>query len=60
MTARLVCEYLSFRYRDYLIFWCGHFHGHTRTREQTTTQGWLIFQPTDLPFYLGLDGFCLG
>ena len=52
MTARLVCEYL--------IFGCGLFHGHTRTWEQTTIQSWLIFQLTDLPFYLGLDGFCLG
>ena len=47
MTARLVCEYLSFRYRDYLIFWCGLFHGHTRTGEQTTTQGWLADLSTD-------------
>ena len=34
--------------------------GHTGTLIQATAQSWLIFQLTDSPFYLGLDGFCLG
>jgi len=50
----------AFRHRDYFIFWCGLFLGHTGTLVQTTAQGWLIFQLTDSPFYLGLEGFCLG
>jgi hypothetical protein len=50
----------AFHYRDYLIFWCGLFLGHTGTLMQATAQSWLIFQLTDSPFYLGLEGFCLG
>jgi MFS family permease len=50
----------AFRHRDYFIFWCGLFLGHTGTLIQTTAQSWLIFQLTNSPFYLGLDGLCLG
>ena len=50
----------AFRHRDYFIFWCGLFLGHTGTLIQTTAQGWLILQLTNSPFYLGLDGLCLG
>ena len=50
----------SFSHRDYFIFWCGLCLGHTGTLVQTTAQSWLIFQMTDSPFYLGLDGLCLG
>lgn len=50
----------AFRHRDYFIFWCGLFLGHTGTLVQATAQAWLIFQLTDSPFYLGLDGLCLG
>jgi MFS family permease len=50
----------AFRHRDYLIFWIGLVLGHTGTLIQATAQSWLIFQLTDSPFYLGLDGFCLG
>jgi MFS family permease len=50
----------SFRHRDYFIFWCGLFLGHTGTLVQTTAQSWLIFQLTNSPFYLGLEGLCLG
>ena len=50
----------SFRHRDYFIFWCGLLLGHTGTLIQTTAQSWLIFQLTNSPFYLGLDGLCLG
>ena len=50
----------AFRHRDYFIFWCGLFLGHTGTLVQVTAQGWLIFQLTNSPFYLGLDGLCLG
>jgi MFS family permease len=50
----------AFHYRDYSIFWCGLFLGHTGTLMQATAQSWLIFQLTDSPFYLGLEGFCLG
>jgi hypothetical protein len=46
----------AFRYRDYFIFWCGLLLGHTGTLIQTTAQSWLIFQLTNSPFYLGLEG----
>jgi MFS family permease len=50
----------ALRHRDYLIFWSGPFLGHTGTLVQATVQAWLIFQLTDSPFYLGLEGLCLG
>ncbi|HEX9444858.1 MAG TPA: MFS transporter [Candidatus Binatia bacterium] len=50
----------AFRHRDYVIFWCGLLLGYTGALVQTTAQSWLIFQLTDSPFYLGLDGLCLG
>jgi hypothetical protein len=50
----------AFRHRDYLIYWCGLFVGHSGTLIQTTAQSWLIFQLTNSPYYLGLEGLCLG
>jgi MFS family permease len=50
----------AFRHRDYFVFWCGLFLGHTGTLVQATAQAWLIFQLTDSTFYLGLEGLCLG
>jgi MFS family permease len=56
----LADTFRAFRHRDYFIFWCGLFLGHTGALIQTTAQGWLIFQLTNSTFYLGLEGFCLG
>jgi MFS family permease len=56
----LADTFRAFRHRDYFIYWCGLFLGHTGTLIQTTAQSWLIFQLTDSTFYLGLEGFCLG
>ncbi len=56
----LAHTFRAFRHRDYAVFWSGLFLGHTGTLIQTTAQSWLIFQLTDSPFYLGLEGFCLG
>ena len=56
----LKTTFRAFRHRDYSIFWCGLFLGHTGTLIQTTAQSWLIFQLTNSPFYLGLEGLCLG
>jgi MFS family permease len=50
----------AFRHRDFLIYWLGLLLGHTGTLIQTTAQSWLIFQLTNSPFYLGLEGLCLG
>src|SRR5262245_40693303 len=50
----------AFRHRDFSIYWLGLLLGHTGTLIQTTAQSWLIFQLTDSPFYLGLEGLCLG
>jgi hypothetical protein len=47
----LTNTFRGFRYRDYFIFWCGLFLGHTGTLVQTTAQSWLIFQLTNSPFY---------
>jgi len=56
----LANTFRAFRHRDYFIYWIGLLLGHTGTLIQTTAQGWLIFQLTDSPFYLGLEGLCLG
>src|SRR5881409_3448495 len=56
----LANTFRAFRHRDYFIFWCGLFLGHTGTLIQATAQSWLIFQLTNSPFYLGLEGLCLG
>jgi hypothetical protein len=56
----LANTFRAFRHRDYLIFWCGLLLGHTGTLIQTTAQSWLLFQLTNSPFYLGLEGLCLG
>jgi MFS family permease len=56
----LANTFRAFRYRDYFIYWIGLLLGHTGTLIQTTAQSWLIFQLTDSPFYLGLEGLCLG
>jgi MFS family permease len=56
----LANTFRAFRHRNYFIFWSGLFLGHTGTLIQATAQSWLIFQLTDSPFYLGLEGFCLG
>jgi MFS family permease len=56
----LANTFRAFRHRDYFIFWCGLFVGHTGALMQTTAQSWLLFQLTNSPFYLGLEGLCLG
>jgi MFS family permease len=56
----LANTFRAFRHRDYFIYWLGLFLGHTGTLVQTTAQSWLIFQLTNSPFYLGLEGLCLG
>jgi MFS family permease len=56
----LANTFRAFRYRDYVIFWSGLVLGHTGTLILTTAQSWLIFELTNSPFYLGLEGLCLG
>ena len=56
----LANTFRAFRHHDYFIFWCGLFVGHTGALMQTTAQSWLLFQLTNSPFYLGLEGLCLG
>lgn len=56
----LTNTFRAFRHRDYFIFWCGLLLGHSGTLIQATAQSWLIFRLTDSPFYLGLEGLCLG
>ena len=59
-TMLLANTFRAFRHRDYFVFWSGLFLGHTGTLIQTTAQSWLLFQLTNSPFYLGVEGFCLG
>jgi MFS family permease len=56
----LSTTFRAFRHRDYFIYWIGLFLGHSGTLIQTTAQSWLIFQLTNSPYYLGLEGLCLG
>src|SRR5258708_40345830 len=44
-------------HRNYRIFWAGAFLSNTGTWMQAVAQGYLVYQLTDSPFWLGLDGF---
>src|SRR5258708_27952801 len=44
-------------HRNYRIFWAGAFLSNIGTWMQAVAQGYLVYQLTDSPFWLGLDGF---
>jgi len=44
-------------HRNYRLFWSGAFLSNTGTWMQAVAQGWLVFQLTNSPFWLGLDAF---
>ena len=44
-------------HRNYRLFWTGAFLSNIGTWMQAVAQGYLVYQLTDSPFWLGLDGF---
>ena len=48
----------SLRHRDYRRFWIGLVISVTGTWMQNAAQGWLVYQLTKSPLYLGLVGAC--
>ncbi|MEO8434956.1 MAG: MFS transporter [Pyrinomonadaceae bacterium] len=44
-------------HRNYRLFWGGAFVSNTGTWMQAVAQGWLVFQLSNSPFWLGLDAF---
>src|SRR5437660_6424895 len=45
------------RHRNFLLFWSGAFLSNTGTWMQAVAQGWLVFELSNSPFWLGVDGF---
>jgi MFS family permease len=46
----------AFRYRDFTFFWTGLFISNVGTWMQMTATNWLLYQLTDSPLQLGLNG----
>jgi MFS family permease len=46
----------AFRYRDFRLFWFSLFVSNVGTWMQMTATNWLLYQLTDSPFQLGLNG----
>ncbi len=44
----------ALRYPDYFWFWSSYFVSNVGSWMQSVAQGWLVFDLTDSPFYLGL------
>ena len=44
-------------YRNYRLFWSGAFLSNIGTWMQAVAQGYLVYEFTHSPFWLGLDGF---
>src|ERR671912_1479929 len=47
---------VAFRYRDFRLFWLSLFISNVGTWMQMTATNWLLYQLTDSPFQLGLNG----
>src|SRR5918995_3830690 len=46
----------AFRYHDFRLFWISLFVSNVGTWMQMTATNWLLYQLTDSPFQLGLNG----
>ncbi len=46
----------AFRYRDFRLFWLSLFVSNVGTWMQMTATNWLLYQLTESPFQLGLNG----
>src|SRR5918999_78453 len=47
---------VAFRYRDFRLFWLSFFISNVGTRMQMTATNWLLYQLTNSPLELGLNG----
>ncbi len=47
----------ALRHPQYRLFWTGNFVSNVGSWMQNVAQGWLVFQITGSPFWLGLVGF---
>src|SRR5947208_11779862 len=47
----------ALRHRNFLLFWSGAFLSNTGTWMQAVAQGWLVFELSNSPLWLGVDGF---
>src|SRR4029078_13554670 len=56
-TARRSGMFRALSHRNYRLFWIGAFLSNVRTWMQPVAKGWLVFQLTNSPFWLGLDAF---
>src|SRR5258706_4453951 len=57
-VSRCVGEmFRAVRHCNFLLFWSGAFLSNTGTWMQAVAQGWLVFQLSNSPFWLGFDGF---
>jgi len=58
--VRLTQTFAAFRYRNYRLWFMGQLVSLVGTWMQTTAQGYLVFQLTHSPVYLGYVGFAAG
>jgi MFS family permease len=58
--VRLNQTFTAFRYRNYRLWFIGQLVSLVGTWMQTTAQGYLVFQLTHSPIYLGYVGFAAG
>ena len=56
-TLRLPSTFSSLRHRNYRYYTTGQLISQIGTWMQQVAQGWLVYQLTGSPFYLGLVGF---
>lgn len=47
----------ALRHRQYLVFWSGNFVSNIGSWMQNVAQGWLVYELTHSPFWLGVVGF---
>src|SRR2546422_6598686 len=47
----------ALRHRNFLLFWSGAFLSNTGSWMQAVAQGWLVFELSNSPFWLGVDAF---
>src|SRR5262245_9039549 len=59
-SAKLSQTFSAFRYRNYRLWFAGQLVSLVGTWMQTTAQGFLVFELTHSPAYLGYVGFAAG